>query len=114
VTIRDLGCDERHNWNRFGRGDALWQAVERPPGNVHRVPRTRHGLHDLAPGDRRQKCDQTGGGISITVSGAETRHIGVGEIILEDTTGKCHITNHTATNPATQSPDRQASAIAFN
>jgi hypothetical protein len=61
-----------------------------------------------------QKCDQTGGGVSITVSGAETRHIGVGEIVLEDTTGKWHITNHTVTNPATRSPDRQASAIAFN
>jgi NADPH:quinone reductase-like Zn-dependent oxidoreductase len=33
------------------------------------------------------------GGISITASDGETRHIGVGEIVLvEDTTGKGHIT----------------------
>jgi hypothetical protein len=33
------------------------------------------------------------GGISITASGGEIRHIGAGEIVLvEDTTGKAHIT----------------------
>jgi hypothetical protein len=97
--IRDLGCDERHNWDRFGRGDALWQAVERPAGDLHRVPRNRHGLHDPGTGRPPAKCYQTGGGVSITVSGAETCHIDAGEIVLEDTAGKYHVTNHTATNP---------------
>jgi uncharacterized cupin superfamily protein len=40
------------------------------------------------------------GGISITASDGETRHIGAGEIVLvEDTTGKGHITKSSGDKP---------------
>ena len=52
----------------------------------HRV-----GVWHRAP--RRQHVISLAGGISITVSDGETRHIGAGEIVLvEDTTGKGDIT----------------------
>jgi hypothetical protein len=39
-------------------------------------------------------------GISITASDGETRHIGAGEIVLvEDTTGKSHITKSSGDKP---------------
>jgi hypothetical protein len=39
-------------------------------------------------------------GISITASDGETRHIGAGEIVLvEDTTGKGHITKSSGDKP---------------
>jgi hypothetical protein len=42
---------------------------------------------------RRQYVISLAGGISITASDGETRHIGAGEIVLvEDTTGKGQIT----------------------
>ena len=66
---------------------------------------------------RRQYVVSLAGGVEITVSDGETRNIGAGEIVLvEDTTGKGHITNHRAGYRATrslcQSIDRPARATA--
>ena len=48
----------------------------------------------------RQYVISLAGGISITASDGETRHIGAGVIVLvEDTTGKGHITNSSGDNP---------------
>ena len=47
------------------------------------------------------------GGISITAGDGETRHIGAGEIVLvEDTTGKGHITRSSGDNRGTRSSCR--------
>ena len=74
-----------------------------PAGDRHRVPRDRRGLREqLAPGAAPAICDQFGlaGGISITASDGETRHIGAGEIVLvEHTTGKGHITRSSGDRP---------------
>jgi hypothetical protein len=49
---------------------------------------------------RRQYVISLAGGISITASDGETRHIGAGEIVLvEDTTGKGHITRSSGDRP---------------
>ena len=49
---------------------------------------------------RRQYVISLAGGISITASDGETRHIGRGEIVLvEDTTGKGHITKSSGDKP---------------
>jgi hypothetical protein len=49
---------------------------------------------------RRQYVISLAGGISITASDGETRHIGAGEIVLvEDTTGKGHITRSSGDKP---------------
>jgi hypothetical protein len=49
---------------------------------------------------RRQYVISLADGISITASDGETRHIGAGEIVLvEDTTGKGHITKSSGDNP---------------
>jgi hypothetical protein len=49
---------------------------------------------------RRQYVISLAGGISITASDGETRHIGVGEIVLvEDATGKGHITRSSGDKP---------------
>ena len=49
---------------------------------------------------RRQYVISLAGGISITASDGETRHIGAGEIVLvEDTTGKGHITRSSGGRP---------------
>ena len=49
---------------------------------------------------RRQYVISLAGGISITTSDGEARHIGVGEIVLvEDTTGKGHITKSSGSKP---------------
>jgi len=49
---------------------------------------------------RRQYVISLAGGMSITASDGETRHIGVGEIVLvEDTTGKGHITKSSGAKP---------------
>jgi hypothetical protein len=56
---------------------------------------------------RRQYVISLAGGISITASDGETRRIGAGEVVLvEDTTGKGHITRSWATNRATRSSCR--------
>ena len=48
----------------------------------------------------RQYVISLAGGISITASDGETRHIGAGEIVLvEDTTGKGHITRSSGDKP---------------
>ena len=52
------------------------------------------------PAPRRQYVISLAGGISITASDGETRHIGAGEIVLvEDTTGKGHITRSSGDSP---------------
>ena len=62
-------------------------ACRRPLNSWHRAP-------------RRQYVISLAGGISITASDGETRHIGAGEIVLvEDTTGKGHITRSSGGNP---------------
>jgi len=49
---------------------------------------------------RRQYVISLAGGVEITASDGETRHIGAGEIVLvEDTTGKGHITKSSGGNP---------------
>src|SRR5690348_11030726 len=49
---------------------------------------------------RRQYVISLAGGISITASDGETRHIGAGEIVLvEDPTGKGHITKSSGDKP---------------
>jgi hypothetical protein len=49
---------------------------------------------------RRQYVISLAGGISITASDGETRHIGAGEVVLvEDTTGKGHITRSSGDGP---------------
>jgi hypothetical protein len=49
---------------------------------------------------RRQYVISLAGGISITASDGETRHIGAGKIVLvEDTTGKGHITRSSGDKP---------------
>jgi hypothetical protein len=49
---------------------------------------------------RRQYVISLAGGISITASDGETGHIGAGEIVLvEDTTGKGHITRSSGDRP---------------
>src|SRR6266403_1437399 len=49
---------------------------------------------------RRQYVISLAGGITITASDGETRHIGAGEIVLvEDTTGKGHITKSSGDKP---------------
>jgi hypothetical protein len=58
---------------------------------------------------RRQYVISLAGGVSITASDGETRHIGAGEIVLvEDTTGKGHITRSSggATRSSCRSIDR--------
>jgi hypothetical protein len=56
---------------------------------------------------RRQYVISLAGGISITASDGETRHIGAGEIVLvEDTTGKGHITKSSGADRATRSSCR--------
>jgi quercetin dioxygenase-like cupin family protein len=53
---------------------------------------------------RRQYVISLAGGISITASDGETRHIGAGEVVLvEDTTGKGHITKIRAIDRDTRS-----------
>jgi hypothetical protein len=59
----------------------------------HRV-----GVWHRAP--RRQYVISLAGGISITASDGETRHIGAGEIVpVEETTGKGHITRSSGDGP---------------
>jgi hypothetical protein len=49
---------------------------------------------------RRQYVISLAGGVSITASDGETRHIGAGEVVLvEDTTGKGHITKSSGDKP---------------
>ena len=49
---------------------------------------------------RRQYVISLAGGISITASDGEIRHTGAGEIVLvEDTTGKGHITRSSGDKP---------------
>jgi hypothetical protein len=49
---------------------------------------------------RRQYVISLAGGISITASDGETRHIGIGEIVLvEDTSGKGHVTRSSGDKP---------------
>jgi hypothetical protein len=49
---------------------------------------------------RRQYVISLAGGVEITVSDGETRRIGAGEIVLvEDTTGKGHITKSSGAKP---------------
>ena len=49
---------------------------------------------------RRQYVISLAGGISITASDGESRHIGAGEIVpVEDTTGKGHITRSSGDSP---------------
>jgi hypothetical protein len=49
---------------------------------------------------RRQYVISLAGGITITASDGETRNIGAGEIVLvEDTTGKGHVTGSSADGP---------------
>jgi quercetin dioxygenase-like cupin family protein len=56
--------------------------------------------HSWHRAPRRQYVISLAGGITITASDGETRHIGAGEIVLvEDTTGKGHITKSSGDKP---------------
>jgi quercetin dioxygenase-like cupin family protein len=100
--------EDANGESRFRDIDVDW-AEETPTGKLSkRLPATgimiRETTMDFedswhrAP--RRQYVISLAGGVSITTSDGETRHIGVGEIVLvEDTTGKGHITKSTGSNP---------------
>jgi hypothetical protein len=55
---------------------------------------------------RRQYVISLAGGISITASDGETRHIGAEIVLVEDTTGKGHITKSSGADRATRSSCR--------
>ena len=77
-------------------------AEETPTGKLSiRLPATGIMLREITAdfedswhrAPRRQYVISLAGGVEITVSDGETRHIGAGELVLvEDTTGKGHIT----------------------
>ena len=94
AVVAELGGDT-------GCRDALRQDVERLPatGIVFRET-TADYENSWHRAPRRQYVISLAGGISITASEGETRHIGAGEIVLvEDTTGKGHITRSSGGNP---------------
>ena len=64
------------------------------------------------PAQRRQYVISLGGAVDITASDGETRHIAAGEIVVEDTTGKGHITSHPAAHPATRYSCRSIKIVA--
>ena len=75
------------DYARFSRSHASSVVRTRYTRSAHRAP-------------RRQYVISLAGGISITASDGETRHIGAGEIVLvEDTTGKGHITKSSGAKP---------------
>jgi quercetin dioxygenase-like cupin family protein len=84
-------------------------AQESPSGKISkRMPATGIMVFEITanfeatwhPAPRRQYVISLGGAVDITASDGETRHIAPGEIVLvEDTTGKGHITKSSGSTP---------------
>jgi hypothetical protein len=80
-------------WVEERRGSKL---SKRPPatGIIFRETQAEHDI-DWHPAPRRQYIINLDAGVKITASDGESRVIGVGEVILvEDTTGKGHLSQH--------------------
>jgi hypothetical protein len=85
----------------MGTGVARWENVETHASGRHQIREIMANFEDTwHPAPRRQYVVSLGGGVDITVSDGETRHIAAGEILLvEDTTGKGHITKSSGSTP---------------
>jgi hypothetical protein len=83
-------------WAEERRGSQL---SKRLPANgiIFRRTQAEHDV-DWHPAPRRQYIINLDAGVKLTASDGESRVIGVGEVILvEDTTGKGHLSQHVET-----------------
>jgi hypothetical protein len=115
IEIKESAAMRIHNVYEDANGESHFRDIEvdwveeTPTGKLSkRLPATgivfRETITDFedswhrAP--RRQYVISLAGGVEITASDGETRRIGAGEIVLvEDTTGKGHITKSSGTEP---------------
>ena len=80
----------------MGRSSAAAANCRRLPatGVIFRETEAEHNV-DWHPAPRRQYIVNLDAGVKITASDGESRLIGAGEVILvEDTTGKGHLSDH--------------------
>ena len=87
--FRDLEVE----WVEERRGSKLSKRLP-ATGVIFRQTRAEHSL-DWHPAPRRQYIVNLDAGVKITASDGESRVIAAGEVILvEDTTGKGHLSDH--------------------
>jgi len=108
-TMRIHNLYEDANGESHFRDIEVEWAPESPSGKVSkRMPATGIMVREITanfedtwhPAPRRQYVISLGGSVDITASDGETRHIAAGEIVLvEDTTGKDHITKSSGSTP---------------
>ena len=80
-------------WVEERRGSKLSKRLP-ATGIIFRETQAEHDI-DWHPAPRRQYIINLDAGVKITASDGESRVIGIGEVILvEDTTGKGHLSQH--------------------